>query len=397
MLNTNMYDIVMEGIYQTNDYFDFSKLLLLTPTTVPGGNYFIKFRINESPLYIQPPKCKTKQAITKSGKRIFCDLMFTNENEQFIRWMENLENYCKKIIFENRSKWFETELDEDDIENSFTSPLKIFKSGKFYISRTHVPVIMGNCSLKIYNESEEEVNIETIQENTNVMTILEIQGIKCSPRNFQIEIEIKQMMVLQPQNIFEKCIFKKKEVPENIIEKIEDEINDNKIINSDTSYNKEDDNNYHDIHVEKETSIETYEENPIKTPDETFVETPDETFVETPDETFVETNMDNQNTIEISNEKQEDILENNSNILESQITEFDFDLDKISENDTIQIKRRNDIYYEMYKEAKRKAKIARDLALSSYLEAKRIKNTYLLNNIHDSDSDLEEESFQNIK
>ena len=44
----------------------------------------------------------------------------------------------------------------------------------------------------------------------------------------------------------------------------------------------------------------------------------------------------------------------------------------------------------MYREARKKAKIARDLALSSYLEAKRIKNTYMLTDIDDSDdSDLE--------
>ena len=199
----------MEGIYETNDSFEFNKLVLLTPIIIPGGSYFIKFRINDLPLYIQPPKCKTRQSVLKSGKRIYCDLMFTNENEDFIQWMENLELYCHKKIFENRNKWFETELDEHDIENSFTSPLKIFKSGKFYNMRTNVPTILGKCSLKIYNEDEDEVNIESISENTNVTTILEIQGIKCSPKNFQIEIELKQMMIMKPVNLFEKCILKK--------------------------------------------------------------------------------------------------------------------------------------------------------------------------------------------
>ena len=66
-------------------------------------------------------------------------------------------------------------------------------------------------------------------------------------------------------------------------------------------------------------------------------------------------------------------------------------MEKISQSDSVQIKRRNEIYYEIYKEAKRKAKIARDLALSSYLEAKHIKNTYLLEDTDDSDFD--EESF----
>jgi hypothetical protein len=55
------------------------------------------------------------------------------------------------------------------------------------------------------------------------------------------------------------------------------------------------------------------------------------------------------------------------------------------------IKKRDNIYYEMYREAKKKAKAARDLALSAYLEAKRIKNTYLLEDMEDDDDDEEDD------
>ena len=61
-------------------------------------------------------------------------------------------------------------------------------------------------------------------------------------------------------------------------------------------------------------------------------------------------------------------------------------------SDTIQLKNRNDVYYEMYKEARKKAKIAKDAALTAYLEAKRIKNTYMLTNLSDSDSDSDSDS-----
>ena len=44
----------------------------------------------------------------------------------------------------------------------------------------------------------------------------------------------------------------------------------------------------------------------------------------------------------------------------------------------------------MYREARRKAKYAKEMAISSYLEAKNIKNTYMLEDIEDSEeSDLE--------
>jgi hypothetical protein len=52
----------------------------------------------------------------------------------------------------------------------------------------------------------------------------------------------------------------------------------------------------------------------------------------------------------------------------------------------------------MYREARRKAKIAKDLALSSYLEAKRIKNMYMLDEIEESDdSDLEIEDNDSLE
>jgi len=46
----------------------------------------------------------------------------------------------------------------------------------------------------------------------------------------------------------------------------------------------------------------------------------------------------------------------------------------------------------MYREAKKKARLARDFALSAYLEAKRIKNTYLLDEVFDSDEEEVESS-----
>ena len=66
-----------------------------------------------------------------------------------------------------------------------------------------------------------------------------------------------------------------------------------------------------------------------------------------------------------------------------------------SETGMIQLKKRNEVYFEMYKDAKRKAKMAREFALSAYLEAKRIKNTYLINEALDSDEeDLEEKEIE---
>ena len=372
----------MTEILHPNSSFDFTKINMISPACIPGGNYFIKFRKNDEPIYIQTPTCKVKQGFIKSGKKMFCDLMFTHENEEFIYWMENLENHSQKMIFENKTKWFETDLDEHDIENFFTSPLKIFKSGKYYSCRINVPTIMGNCNLKIYDENEINVDIEKIQENTNVIAILEIQGIKCSARNFQIEMEVKQMMMLEPKNLFEKCILKKTSNYET--EPIQ--------TNGTPEYNLEvpsntkveptfEPPNEHAVYLQQEEDT-----HPTDLPHTELIQ--EQTQPEQLQEEYIPPS-------DISMKNDDSVVQLSINGDDPTILEIDFDLEKLSEKDTFNIRERNDIYYKLYKDAKKKAKQARDLALSSYLEAKRIKNTYLLDNVDDSESDLDEESFEN--
>ena len=165
----------MGEIYDTNDTFDFDKLSLSNPTSVGGGSggtFFIRYLINNSHFYIQPPKCYTKQGIIKSGKKLYTDLIFTNENENFVRWIENLESYSQKYIYSNRREWFEGDMEIHDIENYFTSVLKIYKSGKYYTIRANIQTVLGKPILKIYDEDENNVAFESLNDKTAVITIL---------------------------------------------------------------------------------------------------------------------------------------------------------------------------------------------------------------------------------
>ena len=200
----------MDKICEPDDNFAFSKLKLIAPVAIPGGNHFIKLLHNNGSLYIRAPNCSLKSGIAKAGKRHYCDLVFTNHDDELIRWLEHLVAHCQQTIFTNRKEWFETEMEEHDIENSMTSPLKIYKSGRCYILRVNIPSVLGKTNLNIYDEQENVIDAETIGETDSVATILEVQGIKCSPRNFQIDFEMKQMMVMKHVDLFEKCVFKMK-------------------------------------------------------------------------------------------------------------------------------------------------------------------------------------------
>ena len=478
----------MEGIYNANDEFPFSNLVLLKPISISGGNYFIKFRINESPLYIQTPKCNTKNGILKAGKKYFSDLMFTNEHETFIQWIEKLEDYCQKYIYDNRTTWFDTELEMHDIENSFSSCFKLYKSGKYYIVRCNVPTQLGMCSLKIYNENEELIDHSEMNDKNDIITILEIQGIKCSARSFQIEIEIKQMLVLRQTNLFEKCILSSgNKYQQSALTEDSSSERNNELSGDNKDLGKQNHIIENQLELSSNPNIGIARTQPVGTTGSvrdlsgyglsskgkgTIINTNRDTtdgFIEPHHDNHSQINdsiNNNKNTVSnntipdlssdyksrtsitsrptnarnenwssptvgtgagviaipppiepsislddiartqevgttgsvrdlsgdgLSSKDKEELDEDDNE--SDELKEIEFTLDEIPENDQIQIKTRNDVYYKMYQDAKQKAKMAKALALSSYLEAQRIKNTYMLEDLDDSDSDLEEDIF----
>ena len=60
-------------------------------------------------------------------------------------------------------------------------------------------------------------------------------------------------------------------------------------------------------------------------------------------------------------------------------------------SDSICLKNPNEVYYEMYKNARSKAKQCRINAIAANLEAKQIKTKYMLNDLDDdTDDDYED-------
>lgn len=337
----------MPQIYSVTDPFDVSKMTLGNPIT-KNGAYFIKIAAKDSPLYFQAPKCVTKQGFVASGKKMFCDFVFSNEENEFLSWLETLEEKSRNLLYQNREKWFETSLDEHDIENSMTSPYKMYKSGKFYVIRANIPTTLGKCDLKIYDANEQETDPEHIQDNTNVLVILEFKGIRCSVRSFQFDIELKQLLIVEPEKMFEKCIIKPKYATPVTVEStlLEMELPPEEPA------------------APEETPASVCLAVPVLDP-ETLEDPP------SPPKTLSEVHSTLQDSLEIM--------------------EVDFPLENLAPVDVpMKLKTRNDVYYKMYKEAKAKAREAKQLAIMNYLEAKRIKNTYLLKDESDeSDADLD--------
>jgi hypothetical protein len=353
-------------VHPTVETFPFDHLKILPPIKATGGAYITKIEYNHKPLYVQTCKSKTKQGIVKSGKRQYCDLMFDSTSEEFIQWIEHLENYCQECIYKKRDSWFTSNLEKDDIENAFISPLRLFKSGKYYLLKTQVlQSVGGGYDLNVFDEQQKPLSIEDIHDDTCIISIIEIQGIKFSQNKFQLEIILKSVMIINENPSFNECLFNLKTSKEQP-----------SVVNAKT-----------DIHV---ISHEKYEENTkaeenVKANSNTKAEENTRANSNTKAEENVNGNTNNNNNV---------LMIEKEDVQISDLKEVDeiFAVEDLDKTPSLKIKERNEIYVTMYKKAKSEAKLAKKKAIEAYLKAKKIKDVYLSDLDEDSASDEEDKS-----
>lgn len=357
----------MNNIIEPNDRFDFSQLTLAHPSGVQGGAYFTKIEYNSKPLYIQTIKSLTRQGFVKTGKKYYCDLMFDKNAETLIHWFENLEEKCRKLIYEKKDTWFQNTLEESDIETAFTPLIRVYKSGKYYLLRTNIRNTRSDePSIKIYNENEVALNIQDVTHETNIISILEIQGIKFTSRNFQIEVEMKQVMVLDNEPLFDNCLIKSKNGHLDKIEKKESITEEKNIV---SAFNQS-------PIVEPVEQLQLEQLEPVESLESTRNENQSNT-------------AENDQIVDLDLDLEELVDEDDSKELKEVDFDFDFDLETKNSEDTLKLKKPNQVYFDLYKQARKKAKEAKRNAIIAYLEAKNIKKTYMIENLNESDSDSE--------
>ena len=201
-------------VFHPNDTFQFEHLELTHPNSIPGGSYMTRYSYynNKQPLYIQTTKLRSKQGIVVSGKKAYIDLLITASeiDSEFTEWIANLEKRSIDLLYEKRHLWFTQELDRIDIENSFTSPIRAYKTGNFLVrvnlepNRNFTHIQPFSC--KIFDEHKKPVSVEHIKDDHTIISIIEFQGIKFTSRNFQMELLLRQVLVIPDVPLFETCV-----------------------------------------------------------------------------------------------------------------------------------------------------------------------------------------------
>lgn len=372
----------MDIISFPNNY-NFDNLTLGVPNGLQGGSYFTKIYNNDNKVYLQSPSCQTKQGIVKTGKKMYVDLMLTPDNQNILNWFETAVEKVQQLIYEKRNVWFHNEMDLEDIEGAFVSPVRTYKSGKFYLIRANI----NANNFNVYDEDENPVNIELLDDTSNrIIPLIEILGVKFTSRSFQLEISLKQTMIIQEKNLLSNCLIKRNNVLGNNIESETDVIKQESKISFDTE--KVENLNKEEEKIEEKTEMNSE----ISTDN---LEIQEDISVDNSENNI----ENNENKEEISNNLEES-LEDES--LGEELEEKNkYDLEEVSfdfndDDESVNLKKPNEVYMEIWREARKKAKEARKLAIQAYLEAKTIKTTYMLDEINNDSDDEFDDMIENL-
>ena len=376
------------NILEINDEYDFSAIEVEAPSSLTGGAYFTKFinKNNFKSIYLQLPKCSTKQGIVKNNTKTYTDLMFNSSEILLLKWLEEFESFCHKKIFEKKDLWFHTDFTLNDIQEMMNPLTRLYKSGKYTILRTQIK----NNKINIYDENENSLTLENLKNEDNVIPLIHINGIKFTSNNFTIDINLVQLMIVNEEEDLNNCIInikpKQKKVENKLNLEGSSNISKEFSILEDQSDDLKDEKNILEDHEELER-----QQNNLEDQEDLEIEENKKNIIEDKKNnnknSIIDSLANNSNLYdEISDKKVFDkSIDNNLNIKE-------IDLDEIlEEKDKIDLKDAEMVYYEIYKAARKKAKEIKKNAIEAYLEVKKIKNQYMLNDIDDSsESDIEE-------
>lgn len=324
--------------YKATLDFPFEKIILASPISLQGDTYFSKMTIDGKPILIQLPKTSTKNTISSIKRECSTDLLYTiNQEKELTEWVETLEKTCTDKINEKKSLWFTSSFKRSDIEGLLTPISRPYRGDKILIIRISIDSTK-NPSCQMYDDMGNKLDDSTsISTNNSIIPLVHLEGINFSSKSIDIILVLSQVMVFSPEKKNIECLIN----------------NENKKI-SDTSQ------------IIKQQLT-----------DQTLIKTPvSEDISSLEKNNLYKIELDK--STEIYNVNLGELIEIPSN--DNELREID--ITDTNENSCIILKKPNDIYYELYRIAKDKAILAKQLAVDAYLEANQIKKKF---NINDPD------------
>ena len=361
------YRSILMVSYEPNDQFPFDQMSLADPQALQGGSYFSRLSINSSAVVVQLPQCGTKEGVVKTARSKYVDLAYpTDMSGDLAQWLERFESSIKGKVLERKTSWFSNEISEGDLDSMLNPMSRTLLTKKRLLIRGQIDVEKrtGKNKCLAYDEHEREIVLEDLTKEDSIIPLVTIEGIKFTSRSFDIEVKVSQVMRMDRTSV-PVCRIKRGGAKEekadeaehqaDRLEKIVLELGDSQAAAKEVT---EDDVTELSLDAQSLGTMQSESDG------ESMYEEEERPALEIADSVEIE---------DIEDVTEGGLVEVNPEIKDA--------------SDGITLKKPQEVYYEIYKAARERAKQMRQAAIEAFLEAKQIKEKYMLRDLDDSESE----------
>lgn len=162
---------------------EFDNIKLSSPDKL--DNYYIcNMKYDNNLLYVQTPSLSIEE-VTK-------EYILLNINDEFKKFIEDMDNSCIRYTYENAEKWFKKDIPHDALVNMYEN----IDTDNNTI-RIDFPYIRDKLQCKIFNSDRECVDIDTLKVGNNIILLLFFKGLKIYSSNFHLDFHINQIKLIE--------------------------------------------------------------------------------------------------------------------------------------------------------------------------------------------------------
>ena len=161
---------------------DIDKIQLSNPDKLDNC-YICNISYDNSLLYVQTPILSIDE-ITK-------EYIILNITDQFIKFIDDLEDNNIKYTFNNCEEWFKKDIPYDAIEHMYENI--DLENDKL---RINFPYIKEKLQCKIFNDDKKILEHSELSEDDNIVLILHIKGLKILKDKFHLDFYVNQIKLV---------------------------------------------------------------------------------------------------------------------------------------------------------------------------------------------------------
>ena len=170
------------------------------PKKIKNVSFMSLISYNKNPIIIQTPRLNCYSLI-KTDTRCAIDLEFDKTHKEFFDFINNIDDISISKIQENSKQWFSQEFPLDVVEEFYKTPVKMARNKRPPSLKIRIPFSKGEPSCSVYNTENELIHFSDIKEDSKLIVVLKLYGLKFLKQQVIIEWIPLQIKTLQKVNI----------------------------------------------------------------------------------------------------------------------------------------------------------------------------------------------------